>query len=185
MIPKLFSTVLLFIVVYITLVAHIIYAFDNERKGFILGLGGGLHHTSMDYQFTDDISTQGLSTSFRIGGAFNEKWMLYYMREAAFYSIDKKIYASGLMGIGFSYYFQENPTSWYLIGGIGIGDYTQVTYLDSYTGKSFLFGVGYEIKKRIMIEGKLLYTSINDRDPNKTNILNSISPIISINYLWY
>jgi len=56
------------------------YAFDESRKGFFIGVGGGAHTTSIDFNTSESLSEIGFASSFKIGGGFTDNFVLYYVR---------------------------------------------------------------------------------------------------------
>ena len=63
------------------------FAFDDERRGFLLGFGAGLHGIEEDFIVSgSNIGSQsksGLATSFKIGGGITDQFTLYYVRNAS------------------------------------------------------------------------------------------------------
>jgi len=65
---------------FILVSAQPAHAFDGSRKGFFLGVGGGIHSTSSDSSASESSSKTGFASSFRIGGGFTDNFVLYYVR---------------------------------------------------------------------------------------------------------
>ena len=62
-------------------------AFDQQRKGFVLGLGAGYGSATLKYG-DDSESYSGLATTFKIGAGLSENVLLYYSNRVVFFSID-------------------------------------------------------------------------------------------------
>jgi hypothetical protein len=107
-------------------VSSIGLAFDNQRRGFIIGgLGGVALNIWNETSYIDtyiDIKSDieygfTLHTDFRIGGGFkNNKIMLYFWSVINWFSMEKLygekgINISGIYGIGMSYYFKPSSPS--------------------------------------------------------------------------
>ena len=87
-------------------------AFDDNRQGFILGLGAGFHSIDIDFLYNgSNVGSQsesGLATSFKIGGGLTDQFALYYVRNVSWYSapyfdgysITDATYTVGLTGVG-------------------------------------------------------------------------------------
>ena len=170
------------------------YGFNNERRGFVLGLGGAYHGTTLSPTGGSDVSQNGFVSSVKIGGGINEHVLLYYVREAAWFNqknstLGSDIYVSGISGLGVSYYLQdeENESTmfpFYSTGALGLADYGKLGSFSSVDyGAGFLLGVGYEIKKHFSVEGKLMSTRI-DADYSNVDI-DITSYMLTFNYLWY
>jgi len=172
------------------------FAFDDDRKGFLIGLGLGFQKTNIDATNanTPNDSETGLATSFKVGGGITEQFSLYYVRSASWFNAPYSegsntsdiYYSSGLSGLGASYYFQKNTPSGYITGAFGIGDFAAPLEddIDADTGSAFMVGGGYEIDKHIQLEITYLRTSIDSKTFNESDFKTS-SLQLSLNYLWY
>jgi hypothetical protein len=100
------------VVTFILMISQVANAFDDDRQGFVFGLGVGFHSIDLDFNFngskTGSGSESGLSTSFKIGGGITSQFSLFYVRNASWYSAP---------------YFNGNTTSniTYTVGISGIG----------------------------------------------------------------
>jgi hypothetical protein len=103
------------VVTFILMISQVANAFDDDRQGFVFGLGVGFHSIDLDFNFngskTGSGSESGLSTSFKIGGGITSQFSLFYVRNASWYSAP---------------YFNGNTTSniTYTVGISGIGGHT-------------------------------------------------------------
>lgn len=165
-----------------------IFAFDGNRKGFVLGFGAGYQNSNenLTYDFwpTVDVNTNGLYTHFKIGYGFNENFILYYSRPAHWSTyedyISKEFKLNGLTGIGGAYYFNGNGASPYVFGAIGIAD----SFINPWAyedGDAYQIGVGYEFSNQTSVEVAYYSATFNGRDIYGD--VNSLS--FSINYLFY
>ncbi|RAP30746.1 hypothetical protein DID78_02235 [Candidatus Marinamargulisbacteria bacterium SCGC AG-343-D04] len=179
--------------------------FDKNRKGFIVGLGVGGHSTKLITRF-DRVTTSfidgkfsmvtdgtksntesifGVFSSVKIGYGFTNQFLVYYLRDAAWYSINNTKQASGIMGIGTSYYFKPDSQTFFVSLGLGLGDQTYVdTSTEPRFGSAICVGLGFEFKPRLSLETKFLKNLTKDKDLwNYENEVDSFS--MSLNYLWY
>jgi opacity protein-like surface antigen len=154
------------------------HAFDGHRKGFVLGFGAGLGMTSFTQTLgagslsatSDRENKAGLATDFRIGGGFNEQFLLYYVNRASWISLENVfgnsvtiVSSVGLLGA--TYYFQSASPSPYVHGLLGLSSWDAPfeSDTDALTGLGFGGGVGYEFSPHWSIEGSLNYSR-----PSKT-----------------
>ena len=169
-------------------------AFDDNRQGFILGLGAGLHSIDIDFVLNGSTilsqSKSGLATSFKIGGGITNQFALYYVRNASWYSAplfnQDANYVIGMSGLGASYYLSPTAPSGYFLAAFGIGD--RIAPFESNvtpdTGSAFMFGGGYEINKHLMVEATVLATNLESAN-NSSLSIESSSFQVTLNYLFY
>jgi hypothetical protein len=150
----------------IGLVATTADAFDGNRKGFVLGggLGGGSagikqELTGFGVSLESDRETQGAFVSdFRIGGGFNEHWMLYYDNQVWWISTEDALgsnetFTFGIGLVGVSYYFTADAPSWYLLGTVGVASWGTTDEFASSAGFGLSGGVGFEFASHWSVEG--------------------------------
>lgn len=168
------------------------YGFNNKKEGFILGVGGGYHHTGINQENISNKNFKGFASSVRAGVGITDKVLAYYIREASWFRVEnltqsKDIYISGISGIGVSYYIQNNKFNYpiYIIGALGLSDLANVSVISSIpdTGFGYLVGLGYEIKNHVSIEAKMMSTDIDVEFTN--NDIKTKSFYVTLNYLWY
>lgn len=169
-------------------------AFDDNRQGFILGLGAGFHSTDIDFFYNgsnvESQSESGFATSFKIGGGLTDQLALYYVRNASWYSAPLSngkdaTYTIGLTGLGGSYFLSPSAPSGYFIAAFGIGDYsTPFENIKPDTGSALMFGGGYEFQTHLMFEVTLLTTDIESEYDSRFS-LKSSSFQFTLNYLFY
>jgi hypothetical protein len=126
-------------------------AFDNHRRGFIIGGGGGISYNVFHY-VDDDIETDDESISstlyhldFRIGsGENNDKLMAYYWLRPYM----PPIYIIQMFGV--SFYLKQHAPSLYFNAGAGIAGIIIV-------GPGFIGGIGYEFGPHWSMELGIIY----------------------------
>lgn len=188
---------------YVTLAAIFLaatpaLAFDDNREGFLLGLGAGLHSLKNDYTLNGNSylteSKSGLATSFKIGGGITNQFLLYFVRNASWFNTPvtngattKEATATvGISGIGATYFFEPTSPSGYMLAAIGGSDYAfpQESNTRTRTGGAFMLGGGYEFAQHVMFEVTLLATSVTD--PASTQYKTESSALqFTLNYMFY
>lgn len=175
-----------------------VLAFDDNRQGFVLGLGAGLHSTGSEYSLNDNVyrtdSSGGLASSFKIGGGIGEQFSLYFVHNASRFrtSVTKNGSSKDetavlfMDGIGAAYYFQHSAPSGYLHAALGGSYFTfpQDSDLGSRKGGALILGGGYEFNPHIMLDLTLLGSSVsnpnNSADKTRFSVLQ-----FTLNYLFY
>jgi opacity protein-like surface antigen len=177
------------LIVVASQLASVAYAFNGERKGFILGLGAGPGITSysleVDGESGDDESKFGLNTDFRIGYAPSDLVQIYWMSKVAWFSqefvtdftydpytqeydaVEEDVtVATGVAGLGATYFFQPTAPSPFILGGIGYSSFSTPFESDSESqiGFGIAAGGGYEFAKHWTIEGTLTYGKPSEDD---------------------
>lgn len=191
------------IIKYITLAAMLLpatqaLAFDDNREGFILGLGAGLHGIKNDYRFNDisylTESRSGLASSFKMGAGISDQFTLYFVHNASRFRTPVTIGASSkeatavlfMDGIGASYFFETKSPSGYIHAGLGGSVFTFPNESDAATrrGGAFMLGGGYEFDQHLMFEVTLLETRVSDPD-NASYKTQSSALQFTLNYMFY
>jgi len=154
-------------------------AFDDQREGFLVGIGGGLNLTNTSvYSYSE--TSFGFSTAFKIGYGFNNQFLLYYTNDVSWYGLDGSDdwWMTGGSAIGASYYMEEN-SPYYLLGSLGIGGFSNFTTGESAdSGITFALGGGYEYSPHVLLETTWQHVSTDD--DISTNVFK-----FTINYMWY
>jgi hypothetical protein len=171
-------------------------AFDGNRQGFLLSLGGGFHNTGTDFlydgdKFADD-SFKGLATSFKIGAGITNQLTAYFVRNASWFSEynsfldDDVTNIIGLAGVGATYYLAPSSPSGFAMGAIGVADWSAPfeSDLETDTGAALMLGLGYEFSPHTQIELTLLSTSIESSEDRYLTAENT-SIQVTFNYLFY
>lgn len=178
--------------------SQLVYAFDENRGGFLLGVGAGLHSTDIDYFFNGNPdgseSESGFATSFKLGGGITDQFALYYVRNASWYSapayngftVSDTTYTVGISGLGATFYFSPTAPSGYVMAAAGVGDNTAVfeSGVDTDTGSAFMLGGGYEFSPHLQLEVTLLRTDL-DVSGFSLETLETSSVQVTMNYVWY
>ena len=192
------SKVKYFLVFCILIMSQAANAFDDNRDGFVIGLGAGFHTIDIDFNYSGSNigsdSESGLATSFKIGWGITNQFLLYYVRNASWYSApyydgfttSDITYTVGIGGVGATYYLSPSAPSGYLLGAIGVGDISAPfeSDVESDTGSALMFGGGYEVSEHIHLEATLLTTDIDSAYDSRLNLKTS-SIQFTVNYLWY
>jgi len=97
-----------------------LHALDDQRQGFFVSVGAGYSTSEyIDNSFAS-ASRQGLGTSFRIGGGFNNRTIGYYVRHVAWSAeLENSL---GFSGAGVAHYFSPTSKSAYINAAVGFGD---------------------------------------------------------------
>ena len=130
------TLVFLYVLGALILVPTLSHAFDNHRKGFILGFGAGPAVTSFTQTLSEGFLSVtsdrenkiGLATNFRIGAGISEQVLVYYVNCVSWFSLDNALgstvtIASSVGLLGATYYFQEFSPSPYIHGLIGLSSW--------------------------------------------------------------
>lgn len=176
------------------------FAFDGKRQGFILGGGFGTGFTSftqtvefMDEEITSDRESKlPFITSFIIGGGLSPNVLLYYFNKVSFFPIenvfgDNVAIASGVGGLGVTYYFSPKAPSAFLAGGLGGATWTAPFESDSdwWFGFGTLFGAGYEFSPHWSIEADVALGWPSDEEMGIKATSNVFSLMVTFNGLAY
>jgi len=132
------------------------YAFDGNRKGFVLGGGLGVAavcnwKVDVDLYGWDlgevDESRTGVGVQFVIGGAFDERNVLVYEGNVAGFSsellADESV-AQGFNGAAFYHYWGPKGKSVFTAVGLGAYYFKVGDFDPTNPGGALLLGVGYE-----------------------------------------
>ena len=155
------------VVLMVFVVATAASAFDQKRKGFVIGLGVGVSAVSytqeLDYGSSTDTSSRenevALRTDFKIGYGFNEHLLLYWMSKVSWFGMDNALgdhvtITAGVAGAGISYYISPEPKGLYILAGVGYSSWAAPFESDSDTWIGFggAAGLGYEIARNWSVE---------------------------------
>lgn len=171
-------------------------AFDGDRRGFLLGLGGGFHTSDGDESgngFEDfSSSASGLSLRLMLGGGISDRFTLYAIRDA---NLDSDDAAFGLFGVGSTFYFRGNGPSAFIHGALGVGDvaFDEVdrgdNRYDDYDvayGVGAMFGGGYAFTQGFHVDGSLMLVDVTDDDNFVTDVdYRYVSLRVMANYTWF
>jgi hypothetical protein len=118
-------------------------AFDNHRKGFIIGGLGGVGLTNWE-ELNNGVKVDAGSDllvhiDFRGGAGFGDRVMLY-----SWLAMNLAEHFSAFVGYAMSIYFNDTSPSPYISFGIGEAIGWRGGLLSNETGFGFMAGIGYE-----------------------------------------
>jgi hypothetical protein len=143
-----------------------LYAFDGERKGFILGGGIGAGFLSNTVSFKSSLTRDYRAvflTNFKIGYAPSNTWEIYYINKASWWVDSDITFILGLSAIAITVYTDNTTkTGWFISGGLGLSklDAPFESGLESTNGYGLFVGQGYEFSRRWNLEVDFLYSTI-------------------------
>lgn len=174
------GVVMLLVLTAVIVTATSVRAFNGQRKGFMLGFGIGPGYTNFSQEAdgpeSESEGKAAIVTDFKIGGGFNEQFLLYYENRVSWFKmkvVDEFWYdpftdelrytetdvtiAHGIGLVGMSYYFKTEVPSFYVLGSIGVSTWSAPFESDSDTWVGFGIsgGAGYEFAKHWSVEGTL------------------------------
>ncbi len=176
------------------------FAFDGKRQGFILGggLGTGLTSFTQTIEFMDEEVTSDrenklpLVTSFVIGGGLSPNVLLYYFNKVSFFSIenvlgDNVAIASGVGGLGVTYYLTPKAPCAYFMGGLGGATWSAPFEEDGdwWYGFGTMFGAGYEFSPHWSIEADVAFGWPSDEEMGIKATSNVFSLMVTFNGIAY
>lgn len=137
-------------------------AFNDDRQGFILGLGAG-YGSAQQSGGGDSDSYGGVATTFRIGGGVNSQTLIYYSNRVVFFSVRDYSFYQGMSAAGVSYFLQPTGPSFFFTGELGIGVLgTWEAGGGSDSGFGFTLGAGYEVTPHFLLEANYMRASVGD-----------------------
>lgn len=116
---------------------------DGYRQGFMIGFGGGLQHTRLDYDSSNHLnytpapgqtaryksheSKTNIATTLKLGWGIVDQFAVQYLAYSAWYKSrnntpvfsHKSWLANTFHGLGVSYYFSKDAPSFYITAGAG------------------------------------------------------------------
>lgn len=148
-------------------------AFDNQRKGFMLGFGLGPAWSSYTQTMTyagspeeksDRQNDLALRTDFRIGYGPSELIQIYWTSKGNWFGLtnvygNKVTIASGVGGLGVTYFLKPTYPCPYLLGEIGLATWATPfqTGSKSWYGLGAALGVGYQLRNHLAFEAGLTW----------------------------
>ncbi|KAA0230733.1 hypothetical protein EDS67_07485 [candidate division KSB1 bacterium] len=184
------------------------FAWDGQRKGFIIGIGagGGLatykpYTTFSDFGSNPDSEMNrenkfALMTDFKIGYAPSNQVALFWMSKVAWFghtnefadgSSQSYTFASGVGGLGVAYYFQPQGPSPYLTAGLGFSTFSAPFErdFDGLFGSGLALGAGYEFSNHWSVEGNFTWGSPNEEYFGDEVGIKTWAARVTINVLGY
>jgi len=202
--------VTLLVLTAVIVTATSVCAFNGERKGFVLGFGIGPGYTNFSQELggieSDSEGKASIVTDFKIGGGFNEQFLLYYENRLSWFKltvVDEVYYdpfadevtftetdvtiAHGIGLVGMSYYFKTEAPSFYVLGSVGVSSWSAPfeTNSDMWVGFGISAGVGYEFAKHWAIEGTLNYGNPSTDQFTSDATTTAFSALFTISALAY
>ncbi len=172
---------------------------DDDRRGFVGGLGGGWYNHTLAASVDVDgagLSGQGelngFATAVRLGYAPTPRFLFQYLRYATWSrGAYGGTYIIGLAGLGATYYLRPTAPSLYLTAGLGLADVTDVSTAQASPGNGWLIAMGFEQKPHLHFEGALMATRFSESgyDPY-TDLyvdvqMSGLATVFTLQYLWY
>jgi len=164
-------------------------AFDGNRRGFFLGVGGGLHVSDIDVDLENDFNF-GLATSFRIGAGITDKVLLYYINKGSWYRRDDVTFGYGLSGLGASYYFNSGAPAYYLAAGIGYASFDDLDdeesdFLGGGDGTGIMLASGVELRRYLHLEAVVVHSRLDIKDRAVTAVARSYdATTLQVHAIW-
>jgi len=172
---------------------------DDDRRGFVGGLGGGWYNHTLAASMNvggAGVSGQGelngLATTVRLGYAPTPRFLIQYLRYATWSSDTYGgTYLIGLSGLGLTTYLRPAAPSPYLTLALGIADVTDVGRAQSSPGRGWLIALGIEQKPHLHFEGALMATRFAEAgyDPYTGFYVEAqvagLATLFTLQYLWY
>jgi hypothetical protein len=148
-------------------------AFDNNRRGFLLGLALGPAWVSYDLKAVvedpgqppelrdldrDDSFAFGID--FRIGGGLSDRVMLFYLARIPWFSNPisgrgSSSITTGINALAATYSFRDEAGGPYVLGGLGLASWSNGFPLgstESWWGFGVIAGAGWEIQPHFPVE---------------------------------
>jgi len=170
-----------FLVLFLlTINAH---AQNNQRKGFILGIGVG---PSLHSSVNSGRESMEFSTNFKIGFATSNKLSLYWNSQVDWFNQErwgeKELFVYGIGGLGMTYYVNEKAPSLIINALIGVSSVSSLeTSSGGYFGLGVGVGLGYEFARHWSTEINFTYGK-----PKRSYYEQEIgSARLTVNYLMY
>ena len=175
-----------------------VFAFDGQRKGFIVGggLGGGFLSNKFSLGPSSNTASQGvILTEFKIGYAPSNTLEIYYINKGSWWRetfFEGSFFEDGgtallaLSAVGVTKYLGTSGTGLFVTGGLGPAIFDSPSKLDVHPSIGFgLFGgVGYEFSKHWSVQADVLYLNISEADiSDPDSDLDSFGFRVSLNFL--
>jgi len=192
---------LIVVVVLVAAMSVSVYAFDGQRKGFILGGGIGFGMTSFTQtvegygqSVTSDRENKGaFMTDFKIGWAPTEQIEIYYDSKVSFLGMTNALgsdvtVANGEGGIGMSYSLNMAAPTFFFTGGLGLATWSlpfEDNAPDTWVGFGLYGGVGYEFAKHYSAEFDIVYGNPSDSEFGIDASTSALTLKLTINALAY
>ena len=136
------------------------HAFDNNRKGFVFGMGVGPAHVSNSAAQYESVT--GILTDLVIGAGINEQTLIYYGGKHFWFRDAERLHSMGHPSIVLRRYLKPESPSAYFSGGMGaaVGLIHGSSYTDIRAGISLQASAGYEFMKNVDVRGSVIWTHL-------------------------
>ena len=178
------------------------FAWDGSRKGFQLGGGLGIAAVMWEQEVeiwglsfkSDTESDFALATDFKIGYAPTDQLAIYYFEKTGWFTMtnildDDVIVASGVSGVGASYYFAPEAPSFLLSGGLGFASWSlpfeDNGWEDTWYGFGLTAGVGYEFIPHLHAGLDFVWAQAQDNESGIDVTTNAYAFLLTINATGY
>jgi hypothetical protein len=167
-------------------------AVTAERKGFIIGIGGGPGLVRRDGR---EVRNQAgillvsipsanffsIVTDFKVGYAPSDQLLLYYSNNAAFSRDDfDDFFLVGLSGGGVTYLMKATSPTPFVSGSVGVATLSSIVEdTDAEYGVGFSVGGGFEFARHWSVDGQVIFARFGDGFLNHTVFRGGI------NFLFY
>lgn len=179
-------------------------SFDGKRKGFVIGGGLGVapiaHQGRMDRRLTsyetenygwdstvtrvtyspfyNPVNRSAIALQIDIGYAFDERNVLCYREQHAFYSY-YDVWSQGMASLTWSHFYGESPGPLYSTVGLGyflLSNFSSARSIGGIDdGLALSFGVGYEFKRHFACELSFSQGKTNSGLTRCTNVILMLS----------
>jgi hypothetical protein len=174
-------------------------AFDNKRKGFMLGIGLGPAYSSYTQTLeivgepsttSDRQNDAALRTDFRVGFGPTETIQLYWMSKVNWFSMDNALgnsvtIASGVGGLGMTYFLNPTDPSPYLLGGLGFSTWSTPfeSGSEAWYGVGLALGAGYQFRNHLALEAGLTWGKPSKTVAGLKASSNAMAIGFTVNYI--
>jgi hypothetical protein len=175
-------------------------AFDKQRRGFVLSLGGGAgvatykqKVSDYDYEIESDRESDlALFTNFEIGYAPTDQLMIMYSNVVPWFSFTNAYneditLISGISGATVTYFINPEAPSFFFGGGVGLAiwDAPFEDRFEAWTNVGLLGKLGYEIARSITVTFHILYGKPDTSDWGLKAETNALNFGVTVNWLAY
>ncbi len=136
---------------------------DNNKKGFIIGFGGGFHNGIVQAEQAEQsmsFNHNGASSDFKIGFSPLNNCEIYYSHKGSYFKNNDTNFMTESSGLGLTFFlnpkfFKDNKwhPSTFIAVTYGRSDYGRRDGKFSYDhGKGYSFSIGYEYTPKFRIQ---------------------------------
>lgn len=156
---------------------------DDQKRGFIVGVGLGAGHVSYTSNWSWEIwksRAYAIAGNFKIGYAPSNSLELFVMSDGMSFRREGSTDILDIVGVGLAKYFRQAGAGAFVTGGIGMSVLGRSSWDGSLeTGFGFIAGLGYELAKHLSIQGDCFLASLF-RGRERASGLR-----LTLNYLFY